>query len=524
MPEFQLHPIDILMVAAYVVVIVWLGFHFARRTKTTDDYFLAGRSLTWWLIVFSLLASNMSSATLIGLSGEAYADGRGIAAYNYEWMAAVVLVFFIVFFLPFYLRSRIYTMPEFLEKRFDARSRYYFSGMTILGNIMIDTAGALYAGALVVKIVYPEIPMWQSVSVLAVLAGLYTIAGGLAAVVYTDAIQAVLLLGGSILVAILAFVKVGSWEAVTAVTPPEMLSLIRPADDPIMPWPGLLTGVFLLGFYFWGTNQFMVQRVLGAKNLNHGRWGAIFAGFLKLPIIFIMVLPGTFARVLYPGLERADMVMPTMMFDLLPIGVRGLLITALVAAIMSSVDSTLNSASTLVTMDFVKKLRPASSNRMLVISGRITTGVFMILATLWAPQILRFPSLWEYLQLVLSYLSPPVVACFLVGLFWKRANRHSAFLGLLVGHMGSIVLLILQPDMHFLYIPPILVALSAVTMVIVSYASEEPDPDQVARFTWSPKLFRAETAELAELPWFKNYRVLSIILLICTAVFVAMWW
>jgi SSS family solute:Na+ symporter len=195
-----------------------------------------------------------------------------------------------------------------------------------------------------------------------------------------------------------------------------------------------------------------------------------------------------------------------------------------VAAIMSSVDSTLNSASTLVTMDFIKKLRPQSTNRTLVISGRVVTAIFMVLATLWAPQILRFPSLWEYLQQVLSYLSPPVVACFLVGVFWKRANRHSAFAGLIVGHMGSIALLILQPDMHFLYIPPILVALSAVTMVIVSYATGQPDPDKISQFTWSPSLFRAETKELEGVPWFKNYRVLSVILLVCTAIFVAMWW
>ena len=431
MPAFELTTLDLVMVVAYVVFIVWVGFYVAGKTKTTDDYFLAGRSLSWWLIGFSLFASNVSSSTLVGLSSSAFSTG--IAVYNYEWMAALVLIFFVVFFLPFYLRTRVFTMPEFLERRFDARSRYYYSALLIFMNIVIDTAAALYAGALVVQMIYPSIPMWQSVMVLGVLAGLYTVAGGLKAVVYTDAVQAVLLILGALLVSIMAFNAVGSWDAVTAVVPADDLSIIRPADDPVMPWPGLLTGVFLLGFYFWGTNQFMVQRTLGAKDLNHGRWGALFAGLLKLPVIFIMVLPGIFARLIYtpeahPEIakalaENADLIFPTLMFDLLPVGIRGLVITALVAAIMSSVDSTLNSASTLVTMDFVKKLKPDAGNHTLVIVGRVVTFVFMTLAILWAPQILRFPDLWTYLQQMLAYLAPPVLACFLVGVFWKRANR-----------------------------------------------------------------------------------------------------
>ncbi|MEJ2370815.1 MAG: sodium/solute symporter, partial [Gemmatimonadales bacterium] len=358
------------MVLLYVVFVVALGFYFARRTETTEEYFLAGRSLTWWLIGFSLFASNVSSTTLMGLSSAAF--GSGISVYNYEWMAALVLVVFLVFFLPLYLKSRVYTMPEFLERRFDQRSRYYFSALLILMNIAIDTAAALYAGALVVRIIYPQIPLWQSVLALGVVAGAYTIAGGLKAVVYTDAVQAVLLLIGACLVAALSFDAIGgSWTAVLAKVPADDLSVIRPASDPVMPWPGLLT-VFLLGFYFWGTNQFMVQRTLGAKDLHHGRWGALFAGLLKLPVIFIMVLPGIFGRLLYSAADypalaaNPDLIFPTLMFDLLPVGIRGLIIAALVAAIMSSVDSTLNSASTLVTMDFIKKFKPDVPNHRLV--------------------------------------------------------------------------------------------------------------------------------------------------------------
>ena len=552
MPDFELTWPDLVMVVLYVVFIVSLGFYFARRTKTTDDYFLAGRTLTWWLIGFSLFASNVSSSTLIGLSSAAY--GSGISVYNYEWMAALVLVLFAFFFLPFYLRSRIYTMPEFLEKRFDERSRYYFSALMIFMNIVIDTAAALYAGALVVQIIYPEVDLWISVVILGILAGLYTIAGGLAAVVYTDAVQAVLLLIGALIVSVLAFGQIGgSWEAVTSVVPPEDLSVIRPASDPVMPWPGLLTGVFLLGFYFWATNQFMVQRTLGARNLDEGRWGAIFAGFLKLPIIFIMVLPGIFGRLIYPAAEfpalaeNSDLIFPTLMFDLLPVGIRGLIIAALVAAIMSSVDSTLNSASTLVTMDFIKKLRPEASNRTLVVAGRVVTFTFMALAILWAPQIINFPDIWTYLQTMLAYLAPPVVACFVMGIFWKRANRHSAFWGLIAGHAAAALFLALSISgilliqtgvldaeaqaaveagagvLHFLYLAPVLFVVSVATIVVVSLTGEEPLPEKL-EYTWSPALFRAESEELAALPWYKNYRIQSAILLSITAVIVIMFW
>lgn len=190
-------------------------------------------------------------------------------------------------------------MPEFGERRFDQRSRYYMSSVTIVGNILLETAGALYAGALVVGLILPDVPMWQVTTVLALLAGLYTAAGGLKAVVYTDAIQAVILIIGSTLVAILAYIKVGSWEAVTAVTTERELSLIQPLSDPALPWLGLIIGLPLLGIYFWCNNQFMVQRTLGARNLDHGRWGSLFAGLLKVPVLFIMVFPGVFVRVLY---------------------------------------------------------------------------------------------------------------------------------------------------------------------------------------------------------------------------------
>jgi SSS family solute:Na+ symporter len=553
MPQFRLEVPDLVMVFAYVVFIVALGLYFSRRTGTTDDYFLAGRSLAWWLIGLSMFASNVSSTTLVGLASAAF--GSGISVYNYEWMAALVLVVFLVFFLPFYLKTRVYTMPEFLERRFDQRARYYFAALLIALNIVVDTAGALYAGALVVRLMYPGVALWQSVAVLGALAGAYTIAGGLKAVVYTDAVQAVLLLAGAVLVAFLSFDAIGgSWSAVVAQVPPDALSIIRPASDPILPWPGLVTGVFLLGFYFWGTNQFMVQRALAARDLNHGRWGALLAGALKLPVIFIMVLPGIFGRLLYPAAEypalarNSDLIFPTLLFDLLPVGVRGLIITALIAAIMSSVDSTLNSASTLVTMDFVKKRRPDVPNHRLVVIGRIVTFGFMTLAILWAPQIVKFPNIWTYLQQMLAYLAPPIVACFFAGVFWKRANGAGAFAALVTGHAAAAGIFVLAlsevvivqtqaltpaqltmvtagtPVIHFLYLAPVILSVSLLALRGVSLATAPPDPEVVRTLTWSRAMLAEERPMLAGLPWYKNYRYQSVALLVVMAVMVAAWW
>jgi SSS family solute:Na+ symporter len=532
MPTFTLTPLDIAAVVVYALVILGIGVYFSRRTDDGEDYFLAGRSLTWGLIGISLLASNLSSSSMIGMAGEAY-GGIGLAVYNYEWMAALVLVVFVLFFLPFYLSSGIYTMPEFLEKRYDARSRYYFSAVSIFLSVVVDTAAALFAGALVVELLYPDFPLWMSMAILALVAGVYTIAGGLKAVVFTDAIQGTLLLIGAGAVSFMAWgaiVEMGGWDAVTAVTPDHQLSLIQPADSPAMPWPGLLTGVFLLGFYFWTTNQFMVQRVLGAKSLDHGRWGALFGGLLKIPILFLMVMPGTFARVLYPeaAIARPDQVFPTLLFDLLPDGFRALVLTAMLAAIMSSVDSTLNAASTLVTMDFIKKRRPDTSPQALVRIGRVVTAVCMVFAIAWSPVIIGFDTLWSYLQTTLAYVAPPALALFILGVFWPRANGDGALAGLAAGHLAALVFLVLSITdvltFQFLYLPPILLTISMVVMAVVSLRGAPPPRAQTDELTWSPAFWRAETARLEGVPAWKNYRVQSLVLVALTAVVVALFW
>lgn len=527
MPELSLHTIDMVIIGLYMLFVVWLGLRLGQKHDTAEDYFLAGRSMIWPFVGISLFASNISSTTLIGLAGDAY--HTGISVFNYEWMATFVLVFFAIFFLPFLLRSKVYTMPEFLSKRYDNRARTYFSLLTLFLNIVVDTAASLYAGALVLKLIFPDVPLWQTILILAVVAGVYTIAGGLAAVIYTDAIQTVLLMIGAVTVTVLAVGKIGSWDAVHAVVPDDMISLIRPHGDAGVPWTGLITGVPLLGFYFWCTNQFMVQRVLSAKDLNHGRWGSLFAGLLKLPVLFVMVLPGTMAIVLYPDLPNPDLVYPTLLMDLLPVGLLGLVLAGFIAALMSQIDSTLNSASTLITMDFIAQKKPDLDNHQLMVAGRWVTFGFMLLAALWAPQIQEFGSLFKYLQKVLSYAVPPVVALFLVGIFWKRANSHGAFLTLTVGVGAGVFLFIANEivgwvDLHFLFVAPLLFLLSVVVLVAGSLSSAPPPPEKAEDYTWSMEFYHAETRDLAGVPWYQNYRVLSVGLVILTLVIVGVYW
>ncbi|WP_281300573.1 MULTISPECIES: sodium:solute symporter [unclassified Iodidimonas] len=524
----SLHPIDIGLLVAYFVIAISLGIWFGRKHETASDFFLAGRGMLWPVIGLSLFASNISSTTLVGLAGSAYSTG--ISVFNYEWMAAVVLVVFAVFFLPAILRSQVYTMPEFLSKRFDNRARTYFSLLTLFLNIVVDTAGGLFAGALLLQMMFPQLDIWTTVTVLAVAAGIYTIAGGLAAVMLTDAIQAVLLVFGSVLITIFALDQVGGWSAVLAAVPAEKLSLIRPIGDPGVPWPGLITGVFLLGFYFWCTNQFMVQRLLAAKNIHHGRWGALFAGLLKLPVLFIMVIPGTIAILLYPDLEDPNLVYPTMLVDLLPVGILGLVLAGFVAALMSQIDSTLNSASTLVVMDFVRRIRPDLNSHQLMRAGQISTFIFMILAVLWAPQIARFQSIFEYLQAVLAYTVPPIVAMFVFGVLWKRANASGGFASLVVGGLAGAAFFIINevvldaPAIGFLYVAPILFVLSSIVLVIGSLLTPAPALEKTEGLMWTPATWHEESADLASLPWWQNYRVLSVGLLAITAVIVISFW
>ncbi|MQP66749.1 sodium/solute symporter [Niveispirillum sp. SYP-B3756] len=516
--------LDAAIIGLYLVAVVALGLFASRKATTATDYFLAARSSTWPTIGLALLASNISSTTLIGLAGAAYA--AGIAVYNYEWMASVVLVFFCLFLLPVILRSQVYTMPEFLERRYDGSIRLYFSGLTIFLNIVVDTAGTLFGGALMFKLILPDVPLWQIAGLLALAAGAYTVAGGLKAVLVTEVVQAVILGGASIFVAIFAFDKAGGWDAVMAAVPADKMSLIRPADDSNLPWTGLISGVPLIGLYFWCTNQFMVQRVLSAKNLDHGRWGSLFAGLLKLPVLFLMVLPGSAAILIYPHLERPDLVYPTLIFDLLPVGVIGLVVAGFLAAIMSSIASTFNSASTLVTMDFVRRFNPDVSQASLVRIGRITTITFMVLAVAWVPVVENLTdTLWQYLQAVLAYAVPPVVALFLAGIFWRRANVAGARAGVIVGLLAGGwlfhgVQIAHSIQLHFLLAATLLFFISLAAVIVASLLTAPPPVEKTETLMWTRADYDAESTALAGRPLWQNYRVQAVALLAMTAVIV----
>lgn len=525
--SFEVAPIDLVILVGFIIMIRVLALWLARgKSEDASGFFLGGRNFSWPLIGFSLFATNMSGASFVGMAGAGYSSG--IAVYSYEWMAAVILVVFVIFLLPFYLRSGVFTMPEFLERRFDRRSRFAFAGLLVILSIFLDCAGALYAGGLVVQTLWPTFPIWGAVLVLALLAGVLSITGGLGAVVISDTIQGTVLIIGGVIVFVAGMMAIPSWEAVEAVAPASAMSIIRPLNDPFLPWPGL-AGVLIIGTYFWSTNQLIVQRTLGARTLDHGRWGALFAGLLKLPPLFIMVLPGVIALKLYPGLKTPDLAFPTLVFDLLPVGLRGVILAALVAAITSTVDSILNSTSTLVTMDFVRPLRPKTTDQQLVTVGRIVTGLVMLIAIVWAPQIKNFPSLWEYFQSILAYATPPVVAIFLLGIIWRRATPAAAFwtfvIGLGVGLVGFVCGEILKLwDIHFLYATCALFGFSIVLLLVLSRSTEQKAGEDVDQLVWQPKLWHEETRELAIKPAWQNYRYQSVLLIAATAAIVGWWW
>ena len=523
MPSTNLSHLDLAIIGIYLTLVMYIGLRMAKRTRSGEDLFLAGRRLGWITIGLSLFASNISSTTLVGLAGAAYT--WGIAVSNYEWMAAFVLVFFAIFFIPYYLNARIATVPEFLERRFDRRSRLYFSGLTLFSNVVVDTAGTLFAGAMVLQVFFPGLDLVSACLGLALVAGLYTAAGGLAAVVYTDALQAVVLLVGASLVSYLSFAEVDfSWAGVVAATPPQQLSLMLPLDDPNLPWLGTLVGVPILGFYFWCTNQFIVQRVLGARSIAHARWGALFAGFLKLPVLYIMVLPGVMAGMFLPALEQGDAVFPTLVTTLLPAGLVGLVMAGLLAAIMSSIDSTLNSASTLLTMDFLRPQRrgwtPAQTARV----GRAFIVFFMLLAVMISPLIENFSGLFHYLQSALAYLVPPVVIVFVIGLFWKRGTATAAIATLLGGHAVSAVLFALSImevlKLHFTIVAGLLALLSAVIFVAISLVSTAPGREQIEHFTFHAASIQRQDG----LAWWQDYRLYSLILVILAVSLVVFHW
>lgn len=518
-----IHSIDYIIIAAYFLLVFGIGFAVARKNKTGEDLFLGGRTFTWGIIGLSLFASNISSSTIIGLSSAAYSTG--VVNSVYEWMSGVPMIIAAVVFIPLYLKSKITTIPEFLEYRFDARSRVYFSVITIIMSVVIELAGGLYAGAIVLKLFFPTLSLEQIIWIVALVAAVYTAFGGLRAVVYTDAIQAVILIIGCTIMTIMIFGRLDySWANVLANVPEGHFSMVRPADDETLPWTGLMLGVPLMGFWYWTTNQFIVQRVLGSKDIKQARWGVMLAGFLKILPLFIMVLPGAMAIGMF-SVEDNDQIFPTMMVEILPVGLLGLVLAGLISAVMSSVDSMLNSASTLIVVDFIEPYQKEISEQQKMNYGRIITFVFMVIAAIWAPFIKEFPSLWDYLQQMFSIVVPPIAVIFLVGVFYKRGNGAGALATLVFGTLFGVLLFYLdQQDMwhlHYTENVGLIFAVSTLVFILVSLATKAPNPEQVAPFTFRRELI---TAGMEGVKWYQDYRLQAILLVALMAYILVLFW
>ena len=474
----HLHAYDYAAIGCYFLITTAIAIWVSRARPDSEDLFLAGRSLGPIAVGFSLFSANVSSDTLIGLPGAAYVSGIAVA--NYEWMAGVVLLFTVFFVTPILMRARVTTMPELMERRFDPRLRKYLAAVTLFLSVVLDTAATMYAGALVTITFIPGLELWQVCLVIALFTGAYTAAGGLRAVVYTEILQAIVLLGGAGLLAYLVFGRFDySWQAVVDAARPRDLSLVRPLDDATLPWLGLITGVPIVGFYYWTMNQYVIQRVLGARDVETAGRAALIAATLKLLPLFLMVLPGVMAVSLLPNLEHADSVFPTMVATFAPDGVRGLILAGLIAALMSTVSATLNASATLITMDFIQPRRPDWDSHRLARVGRIVTLLMALVAAAWAPMIRHFEGLWSYLQQVFAFVASPLVATFLMGLWVRRLGAGAALRGLISGHVLSALLFAAREfgwvSLHFTVIGGVLFAATAALTFLWMQALGEAD-------------------------------------------------
>ncbi|MDC6386735.1 Na+/glucose cotransporter [Flagellimonas taeanensis] len=440
---------------ALIAVAAWVVL---QKNKDTEDYFLAGRNVGWFVIGASIFASNIGSEHVVGLAGTGFESGTPMA--HYELHAWIVLLLGWLF-LPFYIRSGAFTMPEFLEKRFDSRSRWFLSIFSLVAYVLTKVSVTIYAGGIVVSELL-GIPFWYGAIGVVVFTGIYTIVGGMKAVIYTETLQTVILILGSLTITYLGLQEVGGWgqlrETVTSVSP-DHFNMWRPMSDPQFPWTGLLIGGTIVGIWYWCTDQYIVQRTLAANNIKIGRRGAIFGAYLKLMPILIFLIPGIIAFALTIqnpevfNVDRADRAFPMLVKTLLPVGLKGLVAGGLMAALMSSLASVFNSCSTIFTMDIYKKLRPEKTERELLTIGKVATGIIVVLGIIWIPIMDKIGGgvMYQYLQNVQSYIAPPVTAVFLLGILWKRVNSKAAITTLLAG----LVLLVLRLGSEIYYQPQI---------------------------------------------------------------------
>ena len=534
-----LAPVDWILIGVYFLIIVGIVFWSSRRVRNTRDYFLAGRHIGWFVVGASLFASNIGSEHIVGLAGNGAANGMAMAHWE---LHAWVMILLAWVFVPFYYKSGVYTMPEFLERRFSSKVRWTLSIVSLLAYVFTKVSVTVFAGALVFKTLLPELSLdlfghtwdafWIGAFTTVVLTGIYTVFGGLRAVVYTEVAQTALLLLGSAFITFYGLQKLGGWGELQSLAAEnkDSFALWRPLTgvDPEtgasipwwkngdFPWIGILIASPVIGIWYWCTDQYIVQRTLAAKDLRNARRGAIWGGFLKVWPVMIFLVPGIIGWALHQkGLIAippkadgtaidGDMVFPTLVANLLPVGLRGLVVGGLLSALMSSLASLFNSCATLFTVDIYEKLRPHGSEREYLRVGRIATGAVVVCGLVWIPVMntMSEGGIYKYLQTVQGYLAPPITAVFLLGLFWKRINARGAFVGLVAGFVLGMTKLTIEAidgstpfadgsllaniaDFNFLYYSGVLLILSTIIIIAVSFTSAPPSDAQVSGLTYS---------------------------------------
>ncbi len=540
-------PLDWLVILGYFVLLAAVVIITRRKQETSQDFFLGGRSVGWLAVGASIFAANIGSEHVIGLAGQGARTGLSMAHWEFH---AWVLVLMAWVFLPFYYKSGVQTMPEFLERRFGARTRWILSLVSLAAYVLTKISVTVFAGALFFEVMLPEISLtigsttissfWIGAFTTVTLAGVYASFGGLLAVVYTDLVQTGIILAGSLSVTFFSLSRLGQtlpgggagdgWGVLktTLKASPEVVnafSLWHPLSHQTLPWLGVVVASITVGIWYWCTDQFIIQRTLAARNLTQARRGALWGGFLKLTPVFIFLVPGMLGFALHQhgiihipldkaGAIDGDKVFPTLVTSLLPTGFRGLVVAGLVAALMSSLASLFNSVATLFTVDVYKKLHVGVSERWLVHIGRITTLVMTALGLVWVP-IMKAVSgggLYQYIQSVQSFLAPPIVAVFLLGLFWKRCNTRGSVWGLSLGFVIGMSKLTINafyrtgtPDtlmykianFQDFYFSGILLVLSIAIVVLSSLTAPAPDPASIngVCFSTLDSTYRRENRE-----------------------------
>ncbi len=507
---FAVPMVDLIIIIAYLVGITAIGILVGyKKHASSEEFFLAGKSLRWPIIGAALFTANISTIHLVGLAADGYRIGLVVG--NFEWMASFALIILGFVFAPFYFRNKLRTLPEFLEKRYSPLTRTIMAFIAILGALLIHIGMSLYAGAKVMEHFF-GINMYVSIIVIASITATYTIIGGLKAVAVTDAIQAVLLLAGAAVLTLIALshlpdVGIHSLADLRAAVKPGQMSMIHELKNPASghlneySWLTVMFGYFVLGIWYWCTDQTIVQKVLGARTEKDGQKGAIFAGFLKILPVFLMVLPGVIGYVLFRNqISEPNDTLLVMMQNLLPTGLRGLMAAGLLAALMSTIEAALNGTATVTAEDIVKRLRPQTQDRSLVLIGRITAVIVILLAMAWSTQGGRFASIFVAINKIPMMFAPAITTIFVLGVLWRRGTKEAALTTLIIGAVvGGIYFMIDLPvfgDVQWITNPEkgvgipymgvglILLGLCVAVYVAVSLLTPKPSEEHLTNLCW----------------------------------------